>query len=129
MYSMSKAKVSKIAISLALVLVLAGGCIGCGASETGSITDQSAKRAEGEPSDGIVYIEPEMVSLANSVSGTDASVQLQRQLLIVLMLKGRVQGFQHLNGIPVLSRRQQLEQWNLLSCGHIPDLMVQSSGP
>lgn len=73
MYSMSKAKVSKIAISLALVLVLAGGCIGCGASETGSTTDQAARRAEGEPSDGIVYIEPEMVSLANSVSGTDAS--------------------------------------------------------
>ncbi len=70
---MSKAKVSKIAISLALVLVLAGGCIGCGASKAGDTTDQAARRAEGEPSDGIVYIEPEMVSLANSVSGTDAS--------------------------------------------------------
>lgn len=73
MYSMSKAKVTKVVISLALVLVLAGGCIGCGAKETGSTTDQAVRRNLGEPADGVVYIEPEMVSLANAVSGTDAS--------------------------------------------------------
>ncbi len=70
---MSKAKVTRVVISLALVLVLAGGCIGCGAKETGSTTDQAVRRNLGEPADGTVYIEPEMVSLANAVSGTDAS--------------------------------------------------------
>lgn len=73
---MSKTKITRIIVALVLVLALAGGGIvyhNVAVKDGGSVTDQAGRRAEGEPADGIVYIEPEMVSLANSLSGTDAS--------------------------------------------------------
>ena len=73
MSGMSKAKITKVGISFALVLALVLGCVifNQGASkETGSITQEAAAREEGIPADGIVYIEPEMVSLANTLSGS-----------------------------------------------------------
>lgn len=70
---MSKAKITKVGISLALVLALALGCVvfyNAAFKEAGSVTQEAAAREEGVPADGIVYIEPEMVSLANTLSGS-----------------------------------------------------------
>ena len=69
---MSKAKITNIAICLVLILVLAGGGIvyyNVAVKDDGAVTNQAASRGEGVPDDGIVYIEPEMVSLANALSG------------------------------------------------------------
>lgn len=67
---MSKSKVAKIGISAALVLALAVGVfVGLNGGK-GSITQAAASRGDNVPSDGIVYIEPEMVSLANTLSGS-----------------------------------------------------------
>lgn len=70
---MSKSKITKIVISLALVLAVAGGSIAyynTAVKENGALTEEAAARGEGVPADGIVYIEPEMVSLADALSGT-----------------------------------------------------------
>ena len=71
-YLMSKSKMKKILICLALVLALAGGIGGYSVllQDSGSLTEEAAVRDVGVPSDGIVYIEPEMVSLAGALSGT-----------------------------------------------------------
>lgn len=66
---MRRSRITKIAICLALALVL----VGCGAKQNGALTDQAAAREAGVPADGVVYIEPEMVSLANSLSGSAES--------------------------------------------------------
>lgn len=69
---MSKAKITKLSICLALILALVGGGIvyyNVAMKEGGSVTDQAAARDEGVPEDGVVYIEPEMVSLAGALSG------------------------------------------------------------
>lgn len=69
---MSKAKITKLSICLALILALVGGGIvyyNVAMKEDGSVTDQAAARDEGVPEDGVVYIEPEMVSLAGALSG------------------------------------------------------------
>lgn len=69
---MSKAKITKLSICLALVLALVGGGIvyyNVAVKGDGSVTDQAASRGENVPDDGIVYIEPEMVSLASALSG------------------------------------------------------------
>ena len=72
---MSKSKMKKILICLALVLALGGGIIGYNAvlGGNGTLTEEAAVREQGVPSDGIVYIEPEMVSLAGAISGTAES--------------------------------------------------------
>lgn len=73
---MSKSKITKIVICLALVLALAGGSTAYynfTVKNNGSITEQAAARRDGVPADGIVYIEPEMVSLADALSGTTDS--------------------------------------------------------
>ena len=72
---MSKSKITKILICLALVLALGGGIIGynTGFKGGGSLTEEAAVRDAGVPADGIVYIEPEMVSLAGAISGTAES--------------------------------------------------------
>ncbi len=73
---MSKSKATKVMLSLALALVLVGGSVAyfSTASKTdGSLTDQAAVRDAGVPADGIVYIEPELVSLADSLSGNASS--------------------------------------------------------
>lgn len=68
---MRKFKISKIIICLALVLTLAGSLFSYNIVKgKGEITEQAATRGEGVPADGIVYIEPEMVSLADTLSGT-----------------------------------------------------------
>lgn len=69
---MSKAKITKLSICLALVLALVGGGIiyyNVAVKEGGEVTNQAASRGEGVPDDGVVYIEPEMVSLAGALSG------------------------------------------------------------
>ena len=68
---MSKSKITKILISLALVLALGGGVIfyNLAVKENGELTAQAAARKDGVPADGIIYIEPEMVGLAESLSG------------------------------------------------------------
>lgn len=72
MYLMSKSKRSNILICLALVLALAGGIFGYNVVHkgNGAVTEEAAVRDSSVPSDGIVYIEPEMVSLAGALSGT-----------------------------------------------------------
>lgn len=70
---MSKAKFTKVTICLALVLALVGGGIVCHnliGKNSGEITNEAAVRDSDVPPDGIVYIEPEAVSLANALSGT-----------------------------------------------------------
>ena len=52
----------KLSILLSIMLLAAFALNGCGKS--GSVLDQAAWRDDSVPSDGIVYIEPEMVSLA-----------------------------------------------------------------
>ena len=67
---MSKSKIAKIGISAALVLALVVGVVvGLGGGK-GSITQAAASRGDNVPADGLVYIEPEMVSLANTLSGS-----------------------------------------------------------
>ena len=72
---MSKSKITKILICLALVLALGGGIIGYNTvlKGEGSLTEEAAARDAGVPANGIVYIEPEMVSLAGAISGTAES--------------------------------------------------------
>ncbi len=69
---MSKAKITKISICLALVLALVGGGIvyyNAAMKGDASVTNEAAARDESVPDDGVVYIEPEMVSLAGALSG------------------------------------------------------------
>ena len=68
---MSKSKISKIVLCAALAIALAGGSSAyfAGPKTEGSLTDQAAVRDAGIPSDGIVYIEPDLVGLADALSG------------------------------------------------------------
>ncbi|MDE7444618.1 MAG: CAP domain-containing protein [Lachnospiraceae bacterium] len=69
---MSKAKITKLSICLVLVLALVGGGIvyyNVAGKKGGEVTDQAASRGENVPDDGVVYIEPELVSLAGALSG------------------------------------------------------------
>ena len=69
---MSKAKITKLSICLVLVLALVGGGIvyyNVAGKKGGEVTNQAASRGEDVPDDGVVYIEPEMVSLAGALSG------------------------------------------------------------
>lgn len=70
-YLMKKFKMTKIVLCAALTLALVGGSVAyfAGAKTDGTLTDQAAVRDAGIPADGIVYIEPEMVSLAGALSG------------------------------------------------------------
>lgn len=69
---MSKSKITKIGVSLAVAVALVGGIVGYNVAtgSKGVLIDEAAKRDQGVPADGVVYIEPEMVGLADSVSGT-----------------------------------------------------------
>ena len=67
---MSKSKITKIGIAAALVLALAVGIFVGFGGDKGSITQAAASRGDNVPADGIVYFEPEMVSLANTLSGS-----------------------------------------------------------
>lgn len=69
---MSKSKITKIGVSLAVAVALVGGIIGYNVAtgDKGALIDEAAKREQGVPADGVVYIEPEMVGLADAVSGT-----------------------------------------------------------
>ena len=61
---MKSAKLKKVLLCFALVLVLGGGSIAyynVAGRTDGALTDQAATRDAGVPTDGIVYIEPEMV--------------------------------------------------------------------
>lgn len=69
---MSKAKITKLSICLVLILALVGGGIvyyNVAGKKGGEVTDQAASRGENVPDDGVVYIEPELVSLAGALSG------------------------------------------------------------
>lgn len=68
---MSKSKIRKIVIGLALVLCVCGGICTYYMTQIGNgiLTEEAAVRDEGIPADGVIYIEPEMVSLANALSG------------------------------------------------------------
>lgn len=72
---MSKSKSKKLLICLALILALAGGVVSYNVAVKGDgvVTEEAAVRDAGVPADGIVYIEPEMVSLAGVLSGTAES--------------------------------------------------------
>lgn len=70
---MRKAKFTKATICLALVLALVGGGIAyhnIAGLDSGTITNEAASRKTGVPPEGIVYIEPELVGLADALSGT-----------------------------------------------------------
>lgn len=78
---MSKSKITKIGICLTLVLFLVCGSFfyyNLSVKEAKAITDQAVTREEGIPEDGIVYIEPELVSLAESLSGNADSAAAAR---------------------------------------------------
>lgn len=78
---MSKSKIIKIGICLILVLFLVCGSFlyyNSSVKEAKAITDQAVTRKEGIPEDGIVYIEPELVSLAESLSGNADSAAAAR---------------------------------------------------
>lgn len=78
---MSKSKIIKIGICLTLVLFLVCGSFlyyNSSVKEAKAITDQAVTREEGIPEDGIVYIEPELVSLAESLSGNADSAAAAR---------------------------------------------------
>lgn len=78
---MSKSKIIKIGICLILVLFLVCGSFlyyNSSVKEAKAITDQAVTRKEGIPEDGIVYIEPELVSLAESLSGNADSTAAAR---------------------------------------------------
>ena len=69
---MSKSKITKIVICFALAVALIGGSFAVynvAFKSDGILTEQAATRDAGVPADGIVYIEPEMVSLAGALSG------------------------------------------------------------
>ncbi len=69
---MSKSKLTKIVICFALAVALVGGSFAVynfGFKSDAALTEQAATRDAGVPADGIVYIEPEMVSLAGALSG------------------------------------------------------------
>ncbi len=69
---MSKSKITKIVICFALAVALIGGSFAVynvAFKNDGVLTEQAATRDAGVPADGIVYIEPEMVSLAGALSG------------------------------------------------------------
>ena len=60
-YLMKSAKLKKVLLCFALVLVLGGGSIAyynVAGRTDGALTDQAATRDAGVPADGIVYIEP-----------------------------------------------------------------------
>lgn len=69
---MSKSKVTKVVLSLALALVLVGGSVAYFRTD-GSLTEQAAKRDAEIPTDGIVYIQPQLVGLADALTGTSDS--------------------------------------------------------
>ncbi len=69
---MSKSRITKIVICFALAVALIGGSVAVynvAFKNDGVLTEQAATRDAGVPADGIVYIEPEMVSLAGALSG------------------------------------------------------------
>lgn len=69
---MNKSKITKIGICLALVVIMGLGVVYYRTSmlNSGSLSDQAVRRTEGIPEDGVVYIEPDMVGLAASLTGT-----------------------------------------------------------
>ncbi len=69
---MSKSKITKIVIGLVIAVALVAGSVTVyqvALKGDGILTEQAATRDAGVPADGIVYIEPEMVSLAGALSG------------------------------------------------------------
>lgn len=61
-------------ISLAALLVVCGiAFFGLGAKNQGDLMDTAARRSDSEPSDGLVYIEPNMAALAGELSGSPES--------------------------------------------------------
>ena len=104
---MSKAKITKVGICLALALVLAGGGIfyyNTAIKEVGELTQEAAAREDSIPADGIVYIEPEMVSLADSLSGS-ADSQAAAQAAFDIVNAKRQEA-----GLSALSWNSGLEQ-------------------
>lgn len=69
-------KSKKLCLLLSLVLITILGLSGCG--KKGSLLEQAASRDQGVPGDGIIYIEPEMVSLAGELSGNADSQAASR---------------------------------------------------
>lgn len=89
---MSKAKIAKLGVSLALVLALAVGIFVGFDGTKGSITQAAATRDQGVPADGIVYIEPEMVSLANTLSGSADSQAAAKAAFDIVNVKRQEAG-------------------------------------
>ena len=114
---MSKAKITKVGISLALVLALALGCVvfyHAAFKEAGSVTQEAAVREEGVPADGIVYIEPELVSLADTLSGSADSQAAAKAAFDIVNAKRQEAG---LNALSWNAKRLLL---NLLSAVILP---------
>lgn len=99
-------KTGKLVISLALVLAVAIGLFGYDylVKSKGSITDQAAARGDEVPPDGVVYIEPEMVSLAAELSG-NAETQAAARVAFDLLNARRAEA-----GLPALTWNSGLEQ-------------------
>ena len=74
-------KTGKVVISLALVLAIAGGVFGYNAIKgQNAVTDMAASRGDDIPTDGMVYIEPELVSLAGELSDRVNAIRTQAGL-------------------------------------------------
>jgi len=99
-------RTGKVVISLALVLAIAGGFFGYNiiVKNQGTVTDMAATRGDEMPPDGMVYIEPEMVSLAGELSGT-AETQAAALAAFDAMNARRAQA-----GLPALAWNSGLEQ-------------------
>lgn len=103
---MRKFKCGKVVISVALVLALTGGIFGYKAlvKDKGSVTDMAAVRGDDIPTDGMVYIEPELVSLAGELSGT---AETQAAALAAF---DKVNALRQQAGLPALAWDTGLEQ-------------------
>ena len=98
-------KTGKVVISLALVLAIAGGVFGYNAIKgQNAVTDMAASRGDDIPTDGMVYIEPELVSLAGELSG---SAETQAAALAAF---DRVNAIRTQAGLPALAWNNGLEQ-------------------
>lgn len=89
-YLMSKSRITKIVICFALALALVGGSVAIynvAFKGNGELTEQAASRDAGVPADGIVYIEPEMVSLAGALSGNADSQAAARAAFDIVNAK------------------------------------------
>lgn len=92
---MKKAKLKKGIICIALAAALVGGSVAyynVAGRTDGALTEEAAVRDAGVPDDGIVYIESELVSLADSLTGTAESTAAAKAAFDIVNAKRQEAG-------------------------------------